>query len=924
MAFMKYAYARVVHPNVTKTEWKNVRLASRKEAQSTQADLSGNLIDRASELFGEPFDPKQYLLSHVTIIASVDTYSPPGVKTGSVVENGFKVNRKFSDFRVKPSSDPYLNNNLDGWSRQVLLKAFPTFVGGHNFVEHVQVEELSKGRIIDAVARDIGDSVYVDILIATDRKHKDLIKSIESGKMGTLSMGCFLSGTQVTMADGRRIAIEDVQPGDMVLTHKGRAREVLNKQIRGGKWGIRRIQAVGVPNTIEATDNHPFFVFRRPDVCACGCEEALSAYKNAARELGRRFKHGHDKRILNPNGVYSIQEYQERKAQKEDIQKNVEGQWVRADELRVGDFVCFPRATDENVTSIGEGKARLLGYFLADGSFLKHEGERVEVQFNFGLSERNTFAQEVFELLRQEFPEANSPWVQERPDRNTCTVHCTGREMVSWFYQHGGEYGNHKRLSPEVLAWPVEAHKHLIGSWIDGDGCQGVQGSLSGATTSYDLACQMHMLMFRCGWFARMEARVGTRSVEIRDIVNGGFIRDEVSGRLPSFDLVIGKTQAVNMCDYTSKAPKSTAFKSQWPRVRDDVVMFPITSIEESSYDGWVHNMEVAEDNSYIVEGVTTHNCSVDATQCTKCGNWAADETEMCPCIKYSKGNTFFDENGKQHRVAELCGHASIDPTGGVQFIEASWVETPAFTGAVLRNVLDFDDATVKKAKKVLASPSPEWSSDSMVRAASVNSDSLMSKKFFTPARTGVLVGANVDDVFLAGWMDEEGGGDPASPDGGAPADPVAPSVPKDPFQDVEDEAYNYIKDRVLNRFKRDMTPADSVASPASTNETLNKQASLARKAYVAGLNDIVRTSPSDVVMIDRVAAFNRHVGITIPIELYRASLKIGSTDRYRNVDSFTQTCGQVLGHRPTTSEIRTLVRLGQLLSRRKSAGAGS
>ena len=63
--------------------------------------------------------------------------------------------------------------------------AYPTFVGGHNFQEHVQIEEQSKGRIIDAVARDIGDSLYVDILVATHRKHAALVQDIQAGKMAT-------------------------------------------------------------------------------------------------------------------------------------------------------------------------------------------------------------------------------------------------------------------------------------------------------------------------------------------------------------------------------------------------------------------------------------------------------------------------------------------------------------------------------------------------------------------------------------------------------------------------------------------------------------------------------------------------------------------------------------------------------------------
>jgi hypothetical protein len=477
------------------------------------------------------------------------------VKTGSVVVDGFKVNRRYSNFRVKPESDQYLNNNGDGWDRQVLLKAYRTFIGGHNFVEHVQVEELSKGRIIDAVARDIGDSIYVDILIATDRKHADLVKKIKTKKMGTLSMGC-----------------------------------------------------------------------------------------------------------------------------------------------------------------------------------------------------------------------------------------------------------------------------------------------------------------------------------------------------------------------------------------------------------------------------------TIDFSICTKCGHVAADETEMCGHVKYQKGNTFFDETGKQHRVAELCGHSSVDPTGGVQFIEASWVETPAFTGAVLRNVLEFDEATAKKARKILATPPPEWSVDATLKAASVT-DALIPITYTTPLRSHIRVDASDDDAFLAGWMDEGGGGDeeppadteapPEDSEGGEAAPDAPPSEPKVPFKDVEDDVYNQIKDRIRDRFKKDLAPPGST-TPVSTNETLNKlssggnlrgsqrdqgsdteghgnavdarQASFARKAYLAGLDAIVRMASSDAMLIDRVAAFNNQVGIVIPVEIYRAALKafsivgdsvmetkVGSLDSFPLWGSHGNVCAcrKALGREPSMGETKTLVRLGKLLAKRRSLGAG-
>ena len=135
-------------------------------------------------------DDESYIVNrqavhNCTIVASVDTEAPPDVKLGKIREASSTrtIDRRYADYLIKPECSQYVNNNGDSWSRDVLLASYPTFIGSHNFLEHVQQEEKSKGRIIDAVARDIGDSVYIDILVATNRKHASLVRDIESGKI---------------------------------------------------------------------------------------------------------------------------------------------------------------------------------------------------------------------------------------------------------------------------------------------------------------------------------------------------------------------------------------------------------------------------------------------------------------------------------------------------------------------------------------------------------------------------------------------------------------------------------------------------------------------------------------------------------------------------------------------------------------------
>ena len=122
-------------------------------------------------------DQSKYLLSHCTIMASVHCEDEP------------------YDFRIRPSSAAFVNSNFDCWSNVVLRMSYKTFLGAFNFVDHFQNTKANKGHILDAVLRRVNltpqDFVYyVDILVATDLVHEELISDIRAGKVQYMSMGC--------------------------------------------------------------------------------------------------------------------------------------------------------------------------------------------------------------------------------------------------------------------------------------------------------------------------------------------------------------------------------------------------------------------------------------------------------------------------------------------------------------------------------------------------------------------------------------------------------------------------------------------------------------------------------------------------------------------------------------------------------------
>jgi hypothetical protein len=79
--------------------------------------------------------------------------------------------------------------------------------------------------------------------------------------------------------------------------------------------------------------------------------------------------------------------------------------------------------------------------------------------------------------------------------------------------------------------------------------------------------------------------------------------------------------------------------------------------------------------------------CVTDLVICSYCGTHVTDATTYCNHLQFQKGTFLADDDGVPRRIAELCGHKTM-PNGGVKFVEASWVATPAFPGAAKRNIV--------------------------------------------------------------------------------------------------------------------------------------------------------------------------------------------------------------------------------------------
>jgi intein/homing endonuclease len=487
-------------------------------------------------MFQQDFRPGKFLLTHATIIASVDTYAPEGMKLGSVLEDGFRVNRKFANFRVTPETQKYINNN------------------------------------------------------------------------------CFVPGTDVTMADGTVKAIEDIQVGDLVLTHKGRARRVIETFRHEVDGELLEVTVRGSNERLYVTPEHPFFAFQANSKCVA-CDRNISRkHRTVSHLIGKHY--------------CSKECYYQHRVPNASLLQEKQGEFIEARDLTTNDFSSTPVVDGEKDVGLTLGQARLLGLFAAEGYYelnSRNDNERVGVCWAFHEDERHTLAKTVVDLMQAEFgvecvirPHAN--------DRGIHVTTKTNREAVIFFSTHIlGDGAKTKHLHGDILTAPLGVQAEILRGWFEGDGSAFDTGEnqesigdfrLTATSASQDLANQMRILLHRQGIAPRMFHHIGKGRKRL--IIEGApRIVSDASKECHSWTLSCGATYITDLVQdtvYEDAYQKVSDIRGGFQQIPDlrflnGYCLQMFTGLSSVEYRGFVYNFETEEDHSYIVAGVAVHNC---------------------------------------------------------------------------------------------------------------------------------------------------------------------------------------------------------------------------------------------------------------------------------------------------------------------------
>lgn len=645
-----------------------------------------------------------------TAIATIERVITPteptsGVKIARQIRAGGEPNPTIPPDLIFDPSNVYtlvrgisarVNNNYDGWPRHELLGeihdregnklsahndkfGYRTFVGKYNHLDHNNTPSLGptnplhypRGVILaaryiedetdeipsmhgveDPIFREAGCDAWVELLVANNRNTwPKLCEGIENGTVTKVSMGCFIPGTPITLADGSRKPIESIVEGDEVLTHTGKIEPVQWTMERPYKGLVYDVRSYAHSEPMVLTPEHPVWInrdepsardtkvgARRATACVCGrsfkSRQSLSAH---LREAKRR-------------------EWPDEHAVNEEVYTG----WTNAEDLKPGDWVLTPMP--DGVGHPGSYPfARLLGYYLAEGNLgwdrARYEDKPVTVEWSFCASEDKDeieYVEEIVTLLEAMGYKAAGPYTKN----NAYSIRCNSPELAAKFLEYGGKYSFAKRVHPEVMGWEPINQRALVEAYLNGDArITGDYDHFLVGAASKVLAEQIHLLCIRSGISVS-----GPREFHSPSTVAAG-------------------RRSRHMMQGTLNPPKTktdNTLYSQKARLNENGLWRRITDITIKQYEGNVYNFDVDGDDSYVASNVAVHNCEIVGSTCSACGNYARHQAEFCSHIVMGRGQRMRAEAGSPYvdlglirKGDDVIAH---ERTHGVEFFEISWI----------------------------------------------------------------------------------------------------------------------------------------------------------------------------------------------------------------------------------------------------------
>jgi adenosylcobalamin-dependent ribonucleoside-diphosphate reductase len=395
---------------------------------------------------------------------------------------------------------------------------------------------------------------------------------------------CFTPEMRVITEHGlKRIA--DLQPGDRVLTHRGRYQPVLQTSRRFYRGPLRIIKVRRIGQRIEATPEHPFLTPR-------------------GWVMAADLRPGDRVAIGFPKGILPTPSF--------DLAETLSGEDLEVQSTPTTIRVRRPAAYQNSGRQarwiprhipLSSEIARLCGYYVAEGT-LGPDLEYVRFTFSIKEKEYHVDISNILSSILGFTPIMNSSrgnWVH---------IDLYNRALAQWFFAQFGRHSYNKRIPIWMQYANFDLQEEFLTGLFRGDGFYSEKAYLINGRKStklfraFRLTLSNPTLIFQT-WqiLIRLGYEASIRGVDTTYVTPNA--REAAQIIMPPLRSrrLIEKAFGIHLPD---------AGVSNNGVLRDEEhVYFEIENINEIYYEGYVYNCEVEEDHTYVVEGVVVHNCFV-------------------------------------------------------------------------------------------------------------------------------------------------------------------------------------------------------------------------------------------------------------------------------------------------------------------------
>jgi hypothetical protein len=434
---------------------------------------------------------------------------------------------------------------------------------------------------------------------------------------------CLAPDTLIQTSKGY-VPIQDIQIGDLVLTHEGRFSPVINTSKRWYEGEIYHLTVAGINHPLIITGEHPIYGIQTNP---CGyqfsyCHPDCSYLKSQGRCRHQAFA---DYRLdwipasqIKPYDLIFIPTLLTEKFQPIIALQD----WLpESNYLECDGLLHYQKATSKSLSrreqqtatlcrdrqytipahlKITPALCRLIGFFIAEG-YARLESDGGTIQFTLHWEEQNLQA-DIIQLMQACFGLAPGKTTDNRKNNNNSfRLNFYSKPITTlfrtWFYTEEGQ----KCLPQWVLELPAEFLEELIKGYWWGDGYRANSG-YKAVTVSPALAGQIQLILQKIG----IRSCLHTRTVK-STIVNG----NPVIARYPQHNITVNGSSLLKLAEYIGE-PKHESLSlkrfSQHGYWWNNGYLAPIRKVERKPYIGYVYNLETV-DHSYTTAMGCVHNC---------------------------------------------------------------------------------------------------------------------------------------------------------------------------------------------------------------------------------------------------------------------------------------------------------------------------